>query len=93
MKKKLSSAFSRLLATIVFSCWTLALMAQDDKIVIDKSEAESWVMRNWIWLAIGGLVLLVILFSGSSARRRKTTTVTRDADGHVRKVTTTEVDD
>lgn len=78
---------------LALTCWSVVLMAQDDKIVIDKSEAESWIMRNWVWLAIGLLVLLVILFSGSSARRRKTTTVTRDSDGHVRKVTTTEVDD
>ncbi|RYY54091.1 MAG: hypothetical protein EOO09_15585 [Chitinophagaceae bacterium] len=87
------SAIKKGLALIVTAFWSLVVMAQDDKIVIDKSQAESWVMRNWIWLAVGGLVLLVIIFSGSSARRRKTTTVTRDSDGHIRKVTTTEVDD
>ncbi|MET0634884.1 MAG: hypothetical protein ABWZ25_02585 [Chitinophagaceae bacterium] len=71
----------------------LVLFAQD-KIVIDKSEAESWFMRNWIWVALGALILLILLFSGSSRiRKRSTTTVVKDDYGNVRKVTTTEVED
>jgi uncharacterized membrane protein len=80
------------LLSVVFVCWTAVAFAQD-KIVIDKGQAESWLMRNWIWVALGVLVLLILLFSGSSARRRRTTTITKDDYGNVRKVTTTETED
>jgi hypothetical protein len=78
--------------TVSLLCVNAVLFAQD-KIVIDKSEAESWFMRNWIWVALGALVLLILLFSGSSSRRKRTTTVVKDDYGNVRKVTTTEVED
>ncbi|RYY58401.1 MAG: hypothetical protein EOO05_16560 [Chitinophagaceae bacterium] len=92
MKRSILNAVKSAILSVVFLSWSAVAFAQD-KIVIDKSEAESWLMRNWIWVALGALVLLILLFSGSRARRRTTTTVTKDDYGNVRKVTTTEIDD
>ena len=92
MKQSMVKTLRGGLTTVAFLFWTMLVSAQD-KIVIDKAEAESWLMRNWIWVALGVLVLLILLFSGTSARRRRTTTITKDDYGNVRKVTTTEIDD
>jgi len=82
-----------LMLTLFLAFTNIVLFAQD-KIVIDKQEAESWLSRNWIWVALGVLILLILLFSGSSSRRRrKTTTVVKDDYGNVKQVTTTEIDD
>ena len=93
MKRSFLPAVKSSILTLVLSLAGLVVFAQD-KIVIDKQEAESWLSRNWIWVAVGALVLIILLFSGSSrARRRSTTTVVKDDYGNVKKVTTTEVED
>lgn len=92
MNRSTYTAIKALPLTICLLLVNAILFAQD-KIVIDKSEAESWFMRNWIWVALGALVLLILLFSGSSSRRKRTTTVVKDDYGNVRKVTTTEVEE
>ena len=80
-------------ALTVLAMFTSLLVFAQDKIVIDKDQAESWLMRNWIWVALGVLVLLILVFSGSSARRKRTTTIVKDDYGNTRQVTTTEVED
>ena len=94
MKRNLRTFVIALPAVIASLLFSFAVMAQD-KIVIDKGEAESWLTRNWMWVA-GAVLLIIILAAGSSSSRRRsrtTTTVTRDDVGNTRRVTTTEVDD
>ena len=93
MKQSVTYKLQVITFTLLLALSNLAVSAQD-KIVIDKQEAESWLSRNWIWVALGVLILLILLFSGSSSRRRrKTTTVVKDDYGNVKQVTTTEIDD
>ena len=92
MKQLNSLRLKSAILTVMAMLTSLFVFAQD-KIVIDKDQAESWFMRNWIWVALGVLVLLILIFSGSSARRKRTTTIVKDDYGNTRQVTTTEVED
>ncbi len=89
--------YATILRTAFLSLSLLMLSAityAQDKIVIDKDQAESWFVRNWYWVAGAVLLLLIIGLGGSSSRRRrKTTTVVKDNYGNVKSVTSTEVVD
>lgn len=91
--KQITFSRAKFAVLTLHALFTSMIVSAQEKIVIDKQEAESWFMRNWIWVALGVLVLLILLFSGSSSRRRKTTTVVKDDYGNTRRVETTEVED
>ncbi|MEO8405682.1 MAG: hypothetical protein ABI480_13835 [Chitinophagaceae bacterium] len=87
----------RLTGAVLFVMMLIAIptvvMAQDH-ITIDKSEVKTWLQQNWIWVALGVLVLLIIIISTSSNRsRRRSTTVVKDDFGNVRRVTTEVVEE
>ena len=65
MKKNNLHIIRSLFLVFVLTTITLALNAQD-KIVIDKAEAENWFVRNWYWVA-GAVLLLLIIGLGSSS--------------------------
>lgn len=92
MKKPAIYRFASSLLLLICLFALPALVMAQDQITIDKSDVKSWFQRNWIWVALGVLFLLIIAISSSSNRsRRKSTTVVKDDFGNVRSVTTTEV--
>jgi len=64
-------------------------LAQDKAIEINEPLAENWFQRNWVWVVMGAIVLLVLLFSGSRSVTRTTTTYRKD-DGAMTKTTVVE---
>lgn len=90
----------QMLTTLIGLLVAIAINAQD-KVEIDTQEVKSWLETNWIWIAVGVVLLLLIVFIGRGSRgyrrtttheggERKTTTVVKDAEGNVQSVTTTE---
>lgn len=83
------------LSVIFFACLGLVAQAQD-KVNLDTEKVESWLEKNWMWVA--GAVLLLIIIAVLSSRgartrqinQRKTTTVIKDPEGNVKSITTTE---
>jgi len=74
----------------------LPLMAQDAAVTVDKEKVESWFSQNWMWVAIGALVLIILIAMMSGGSRRKTevkkTTIVKEEDASgVIKTTTTEI--
>ena len=91
-----------LLVLLMLFAIPTVVMAQDH-INIDKNDVKSWFQRNWIWVALGVLVILIIAVSSGSRRRVRSggtttttttvrddvsTTVVRDEAGNVKRVTT-----
>jgi len=84
----------KLVGILSFMLTSMIVRAQD-KIVIDKQEIKTWFEQNWMWVAVGAvvLVLLIALLSRRTTSRhgsRKTTTVIKDEQGKTQSVTTTE---
>ena len=63
--------------------------AQDKAIEINEPVVENWFQRNWVWVALGAIVLLALIFSGGRRIIRTTTTYRKD-DGTVTKTTIVE---
>ena len=85
-----------ILAAFVLALLQLPLMAQDAAVKIDKEEVEGWFSQNWMWVAIGALVLIILIamMSGGSRRKvavKKTTIVKEEDASGVVKTTTTEI--
>jgi hypothetical protein len=62
------------------------IVSAQDKIKISKEEIGTWFERNWMWVAIGAvaLILLIALLSRGTVSRlgsRRTTTVIKDDRG------------
>lgn len=84
----------KLVGIISFMLTSMIVSAQD-KIKINKEEIGTWFERNWMWVAIGAvaLILLIALFSRGTVSRlgsRRTTTVIKDDHGKTKSVVTTE---
>ena len=82
------------LGTLLFMLTSMIVSAQE-KIKISKEEIGTWFERNWMWVAIGAvaLILLIALFSRGTVSRlgsRRTTTVIKDDRGKTKSVVTTE---
>ena len=84
----------KLVGSLFFMLTSLIVSAQE-KIKISKEEIGTWFERNWMWVAIGAvaLILLIALFSRGTVSRlgsRRTTTVIKDDRGKTKSVVTTE---
>ena len=84
------------LAAFTLALLQLPLMAQDSAVKIDKEQVESWFSQNWMWVAIGALVLIILIamMSGGSKKVntvKKTTIVKEEDASGVVKTTTTEI--
>jgi cell division protein FtsW (lipid II flippase) len=82
------------LGTLLFMLTSMIVSAQE-KIKISKEEIGTWFERNWMWVAIGAvaLILLIALLSRGTVSRlgsRRTTTVIKDDRGKTKSVVTTE---
>ncbi len=76
-------------------CFQIITIAQDTKITINGNDVGSWFARNWIWVTMGIIFLLVfLLISGNSRRIRHQTTIFRNNKGEITKteITKTEED-
>lgn len=96
MKNNLLKQLSRLCLTI-FSLFVfqVLLIAQDTKVEINGNDVGSWFSRNWVWVTIGIVVLLIFLMiSGNSRSSRHRTTIFRNNKGEITKteITKTEED-
>lgn len=83
------------LVGIIFFMLTSMIVSAQEKIKISKEEIGTWFERNWMWVAIGAvaLILLIALFSRGTVSRlgsRRTTTVIKDDRGKTKSVVTTE---
>jgi hypothetical protein len=83
------------LVGIIFFMLTSMIVSAQDKIKISKEEIGTWFERNWMWVAIGAvaLILLIALLSRGTTNRlgsRRTTTVIKDDHGKTKSVVTTE---
>jgi len=83
------------LVGILFFMLTSLIVSAQEKIKISKEEIGTWFERNWMWVAIGAvaLILLIALFSRGAVSRlgsRRTTTVIKDDRGKTKSVVTTE---
>lgn len=80
--------------TLLLCFYQAVAWAQDTEAAkIDPGEVGNWFSRNWMWVAIGAvvLILLIAMMSGGSKTKKKTTIVREeDASGVVR-TTTTEI--
>jgi hypothetical protein len=84
------------LTAFVLALLQLPLMAQDSTAVkIDTEQVESWFGQNWMWVAIGALVLIILIAMMSGGSRKasvKKTTIVKEEDASgVIKTTTTEL--
>ena len=64
---------------LLSSSTAMAMMLQDPAIKVDVSTSEShstWYTSP-VWLAIGGLALLLVIVAVMAGRRKSTTTVVR----------------
>ena len=80
---------------IMFFMLTNLIVNAQEKIKISKEEIGSWFERNWMWVAIGAvaLILLIALLGRGTTSRlgsRRTTTVIKDDRGKTKSVVTTE---
>ena len=84
------------LTGLVLALLQVSAIAQDStKVTIDTGKVESWFSQNWMWVAIGAVVLIVLIAMMSGGTKRATvkkTTIVKeeDASGVVR-TTTTEI--
>ncbi len=83
------------LVGIIFFMLKSMIVSAQEKIKINNEEIGTWFERNWMWVAIGAvaLILLIALFSRGTVSRlgsRRTTTVIKDDRGKTKSVVTTE---
>ena len=77
--RAIKTLLSSLGLVLLTSTTGLAMMLQDPAIKVDVSTTEShstWYASP-VWLAIGGLALLLIIVAIFASRRKSTTTVIR----------------
>jgi formate-dependent nitrite reductase membrane component NrfD len=83
-----------LLATFLLAFYQTISFAQDVvDVEVHPENAKSWLENNWLWVAIGVVLLAIIIgaMTGGSSRRKKTTIVRENGtDGTIR-TTTTEI--
>jgi protein-S-isoprenylcysteine O-methyltransferase Ste14 len=95
MKNIANNISKAILATISLCFVRVAAIAQDStNMTINTEQVEGWFSQNWMWVAIGAVVLIVIIamMSGGKKSSVKKTTIVKeeDASGLVR-TTTTEI--
>lgn len=94
-ERYISSTLKTVLATIILAFYQSMAWAQDVvDVEVHPENAKSWLANNWMWVALGALVLIIILIAasgGGSSRHKKTTIVREDNTGGVTRTTTTEI--
>lgn len=84
-------------ATLLLAFFQTMVWAQDVvDVEVHPENAKSWLQNNWLWVAIGVVLVVIIIGAmtgGSSASRHKKTTIIREdgTGGTVRTTTTTEI--
>jgi protein-S-isoprenylcysteine O-methyltransferase Ste14 len=86
-----------IIAGLLLALLQIPVIAQDSTSVnINTEQVESWFSQNWMWVAIGAVILIVLIamMSGGSkkvATIKKTTIVKEEDASGVVKTTTTEI--
>lgn len=92
MRKTFVKQFSRFCLTILsvffFQLWVIA---QDTKVEINGNDVGSWFSRNWVWVTLGIVILVIfLLISGNSRSSRHRTTIFRNSKGEITKTEITK---
>ena len=77
--RTIKTLLTSLALVLLTSANAVAMMLQDPAVRVDVSTSEgssSWY-ANPVWLAIGGLALLLIIVAIFASRKKSTTTVVR----------------
>jgi hypothetical protein len=89
--KQLSRFCLTILSVFVFQIWVIA---QNTKVEINGNDVGSWFSRNWVWVTLGIVILVIfLLISGGSRSSRHRTTIFRNNKGEVTKTEITKTDE